>query len=177
MATQHEGGDVFDGNLEFLGQEMAEPRTVQNAGHADDLAVGQARGVAQDLNHGVQRVGDADDEGVGRVLLDARTHGLHDRGVDADQVVAAHARLAGDAGGDDADIGATDGGVAVRALHVGIKAFDGARFSDVQGLALGNAVDDVEKHYVAQFLEADQMGQRAPDVTGADERDFVACHF
>ena len=48
---------------------------------------------------------------LGRVLLDALADRLHHLQVDAEQVVAAHARLARDAGGDDADVGAGDVGI------------------------------------------------------------------
>ena len=112
MAAEHEGGDVLDRNLEFLGEEMTEAGRVEDTGHADDLVVGQPAGVAQHHDHGIQGIGNADDEGLGAVLLDALADGLHDLGIDADQVVAAHARLAGDAGGNDDHVGATDGAVA-----------------------------------------------------------------
>ena len=59
-------------------------------------------------DHGVERVGDDDDEGVGRVLLDALADLLDDLGVDAEQIVAAHAGLARHARGDDDDVGAGD---------------------------------------------------------------------
>ena len=63
---------------------------------------GRPRGLVQRPDHGVERIGDADDEGVGRVLLDALADRLHHLEVDAEQVVAAHAGLARHAGGDDA---------------------------------------------------------------------------
>ena len=44
----------------------------------------------------------------GRVFLDAGADLLHHLEVDAEQIVAAHARLARHAGGDDADVGAFD---------------------------------------------------------------------
>src|SRR3546814_3446266 len=42
VAAQHEGRDVLDGHLELLGQEVAEARRVEHAGHADDLQIGRA---------------------------------------------------------------------------------------------------------------------------------------
>jgi hypothetical protein len=120
-----------------FGQEVGEARRVQDAGHADDLFLGQARELLQGPDHGVERVGDADDEGVGGVGLDAFADGLHDLQVDAQQVVAAHARLARHAGGDDADVGAGDVGIVVDALQRDVLAEHGRGFGDVQGLALG----------------------------------------
>ena len=43
-------------------------------------------------------------------------------------------------------------------------------------LALRNAFGDVEHDDVAEFLQADQMGERAADHAGTDEGDLVACH-
>ena len=68
MAAQHEGRDVFDAHVQFLGEEVAEARAVEHARHADDLVVRQAGELAQRPHHRVERIGDADDEGVRRVL-------------------------------------------------------------------------------------------------------------
>ena len=64
MAAEHEGGDVLDRDAELLGEEVAEAGAVEHAGHADDLVVRQAGEFAQRPDHRVERVGDADDEGV-----------------------------------------------------------------------------------------------------------------
>src|SRR5690606_8110861 len=70
VATQNEGRHIFNGDIEFLGEEQAETGTVENTGHADDHVMRQAAFLAQDPDHGVKRVGDADDEGVRRIFLD-----------------------------------------------------------------------------------------------------------
>ena len=176
MAAQHEGSDVLDRDLEFLGQEIAEACRIEHAGHTDHLVVRQTRNLAQHPHHRIERIGDADDEGVGRILLDALGDLRDDLGVDADQVVAAHARFARYAGGHDDDVGPGDRFVAVDALIGGVHTLDRGQFGDIQALALGNALDDVEQNHVAQLLEADQVGQRSADVPGADECDFAACH-
>ena len=56
------------------------------------------------------------------------------------------------------------------------KPSTGERLGDVERLALRHAVDDVEQHDVAQFLQAGQQGERAADLSGADQRDLLACH-
>jgi len=155
---------------------VTEPRRVEHARHADDHVVRQAREFAQRPDHRVERVGDADDEGVRGVLLDAFADRFHHFQVDAQQVVAAHARLARHAGGDDADIGARDIGVIIGALHHGVEAFGGTRLRDVERFALRGAFGDVEQHHVAKFLDGGQVGQRAADLTGADEGDLGSCH-
>ena len=69
---------------------------------------GKAGDFLHQTDHRIERVGDDDDEGVGRVLLDALADRVDDLGVDADQVVTAHAGLARHAGGHDHDVGAGD---------------------------------------------------------------------
>ncbi len=176
MAAQHEGGDVFNGHVEFLGEEIAETRRIQHAGHADHLVVRQARGLAQHPHHGVQGVGDADDESVRGVLLDAGADLGHDVGVGADQIVAAHARLTRDAGGDDDDVRAFDDGIIAAARIGRIDTLDRGAFGDIERLALRDAVGDVEQDDVAQLLQADQVGQGAANIAGTDECDFLAGH-
>ena len=176
MAAEHEGGDVLDRDLEFLGQEIAEARAVEHAGHADDMGLGQAGEFLQRPHHGVERVGDADDEGFRRVFLEPGADLFHDLEVDAEQIVAAHAGLARHAGGDDADIGALDAGIVVDAGQPGVETVDRRRLRDIEPLALRNALGNIEQHHVAEVLEADQVGERAADHAGADEGYLVACH-
>ena len=52
----------------------------------------------------------------------------------------------------------------------------GAGLHDVERLAGGDAAEHVEQHDVAEFLQADQVGERAADIAGADEGDLVAGH-
>ena len=78
MTAQHKAGDVFDRNLKFIGEEMAEARRVQNAGHADDHMVWEAGKLAQRPYHRIERVGDADDKCIWCVGRDTFTHCLHD---------------------------------------------------------------------------------------------------
>jgi hypothetical protein len=42
MAAEHEGGDVLDRDVELVGEEIAEARGIQHAGHADHLLVRHA---------------------------------------------------------------------------------------------------------------------------------------
>src|SRR5882672_3864998 len=99
VAAEHEGGDVLDRDVEFVGEEIAEARGIQHARHAHHLLVRHARGLLQRPYHGVERIGDADHEGVGRVFLDAGADLLHHLEIDAQEIVAAHAGLARHPGG------------------------------------------------------------------------------
>ncbi len=130
---------------------------------------GQSGEFLQRPDHRVERVGDADHEGVRRVGCNALAHGFHHLEVDAQQIVTAHPRLARHAGGDDADVGACDVGIGIDALQARVEPFDGAAFGDVEGFALRRAFGDIEKNDVAEFLEGRKVGERATDLSGADE--------
>ena len=104
----------------------------------------QAAGLLQRPHHRVERIGDADDEGVRRVFLDAGADLLHHLEIDAEQIVAAHAGLARHAGGDDADVGALDRLVGIGAGELGVEAVDRRGLGDVERLALRDAFGDVE---------------------------------
>ena len=149
---------------------------VEHARHADDHVVRQAREFAQRPHHRVERVGDADDERVGGVVLDALADRLHHLQVDAEQIVAAHAGLARDTGGDDDHVGAGDILVIVRPGDLRVEALDRAALRQIERLALRHALDHVEQDDVAEFLLRGEMGERAADVAGADQRDLLAGH-
>ena len=78
--------------------------------------------------------------------------------VDADQVVAGHAGLARDAGGDDDDVGALEIGIIVRPEIIGVEAVDRRGLGDIERLALRNALDHVDEGDVAKLLEAGEEG-------------------
>jgi hypothetical protein len=173
---KHKGGNVFHRHVQLLCQEMTEARAVQHTRHAHDLGVRHAGEFLQRPDHGVQRIGDADDKGARAIGLDAFAHRRHHLEVDAQQVVAAHARLARHAGGDDHHIGAGDIGVTVGAPEFGVEAVHRTGLAEIQRLALRQAFHDVEDHHIAQFLQGHQMGQRAADLSTANESDFPARH-
>ncbi len=77
---------------------------------------------------------------------------VHDLGVGGDEIVAAHARLTRDAGGDDDDIGALDRLVIAGAGIFAVEAFNRRCFRDIQRLALRHTIDDVEQDDVAEVL-------------------------
>ena len=57
-----------------------------------------------------------------------------------------------------------------------VDTLDRRGLRDVEALALRDTFRDVEHDDVAEFLEPDQMGERAADHTRADEGNLVACH-
>ena len=65
VAAEDEGSDVFDADVELLGDEGAEAGRVEHAGHADDALAIEAGLAVGGLGHGVERIGD-DDENATR---------------------------------------------------------------------------------------------------------------
>ena len=105
VASQHHAAHVVHADVQLLGKEGLEAARVQHAGHADDALAVEARQLVGCLRHGVQRIGDHDQEALGRIRDHLRDYVLHDLVVGLQQVVAAHARLAGNAGRDDDNVG------------------------------------------------------------------------
>ena len=57
------------------------------------------------------------------------------------------------------------------------KPSTGADWAMIERFALRNAFDDVEQHDVAQFLQPDEMRERAADLARADQRNLVTSHL
>ena len=97
-----------------------------------------------------------------RIALGECSTALLDDGADdarvlGEQVVAAHARLARQAGGDDDDVRAGRVGVVVRAGDRHVVADDRRRLGQVERLALGQALDDVDQHDVGERALGDAL--------------------
>ena len=96
-----------------------------------------------------------------------------DLGVLGQQVVAAHAGLPGEAGGDHADVRAGGGVVVAAAGDAGVEAQHRRRLHHVQGLAGGELGGHVHHHHVGQVGLRDQLGTGGAHVAGAHHGDFV----
>lgn len=98
---------------------------------------------------------------------------LDDLCVDADQILAAHARLARHAGRDDDDLGARRRSIAVRivrqsrdALHRRVKVQHVSRLHDVDGLAFRHAFLDInEDDLAAERLRRKDVRNGSSDIT------------
>ncbi|OLC10927.1 MAG: hypothetical protein AUH41_01785 [Gemmatimonadetes bacterium 13_1_40CM_66_11] len=98
---------------------------------------------------------------------------LDDIGVGADQVVAAHSRLASDARGDDDQLRSRRRAVVVRPDDTGIEAFDWRGLVLVECLTLRDAVDDVnENDSASELFFGEALGGGGADIPGADHSDF-----
>ena len=103
MAAEHEGGDVLDRDVEFVGEEVAEARRVEHAGHADDHAAAAGRSIFCSA-HTMASSGLVMQmtKALGAYFLMPEPTCSITFEIDVEQIVAAHAGLARHAGGDDA---------------------------------------------------------------------------
>ena len=147
---------------------------VENAGHADDSLAGEAGFFEGGLGHGVKGVGDDDENGVGRGGDGFTDDVGHDVEVGVEEVVTAHAGLAGDACGDDDDVGVRGVGVVVGADDGDVALFDGHGLKEVEGFALGHTFDDVDEDYVGELFGGDPVGCGCTDVAGTYDGYFLA---
>ncbi len=112
------------------------------------------------MRHGVQWVGHDDENAVGRILYHLADNRLHDVVIRVEQVVAAHAGLARDAGRDDDNIRIGSVFVVVGAADVGIALLDRHGLEQIEPLALRYAFDDVDQDYIGEFFGSDPVGGR-----------------
>ena len=167
---------VLDADAELLGDERPEPGAVEHAGHPEHALAREARRRHRDVAHRVERIGHDDQDRVRGMLRGL----LHDRpddtGVLGQQVVAAHPRLPGQARGHDDDVGAGRVRVVVGADDARIVPDDRGRLGEVEALALGQPLDDVDQDHVGEAGLGDALGGGGADVAGADHGDLVAGH-
>ena len=176
MPAQNKCGYVFDRHVKFISEEVTEASAVQNASHADDFVMRQARKFAQGPDHRVQRIGDADHKRIGAIGFDAFANGLHHFEVDADEVIAAHPRLARNTGGNDHNIAACDIGVIIGALKVAVKAINGGSLRQIERLTSGHSLGDIEQDNIAHLFHRSEVSQSAADHASANEGNFVTSH-
>ena len=67
-------------------------------------------------------------------------------------------------------------GIGRGAGEFGVEAGDRRGLGDIERLAVRHALDHVEEDDVAEFLQADEMGERAADLAGADQGDLGTGH-
>src|SRR5205814_10231423 len=124
--------------------------------------------------HGVQRIGDHDEDAIRRGGDAFADYILHDLVVGVEQIVAAHAGLARNAGGDHHNVGVGGIGVVIGAAHCRVPLLDGHGFQQVEAFALRHAFDDVDKHHVSQLFAGDPVSGGGADIASAHNGDFLA---
>ncbi len=99
---------------------------------------------------------------------------LHHFVVGEQQIVAAHARLARQTGGDHHHIGVRRRLIIVSAGDRHIVAFDGPHLEHVQALALRHAFHHVDQNHIAQFFHGEINGAARANISSAHYGDFIA---
>jgi len=136
-------------------------RGIEHAGHAHHAVLGKAADAIRGLHHGIERIGDHDEYRAGRELDDVLDDGFDDLVIRAQQIVAAHAGLAREAGGDHDDVAVR--GLAVIAAGGGdagdarVRARDRGRFEHVERFAGGRAFNDIREDDVGEFVVHDAL--------------------
>ena len=174
MAAQHESLHVLDGDAERLRDKGPVARCIQNASHADDAVLRKPAHLVGGLRHGIERVGDHKQNRVRRILHRLLDCALHHVVVGLEQIVAAHARLAREACGHYHQVGIRRVGVAVGAFDADVVAFDGPALEQIEPLALRDALQDVDHHYVSELLVRQAVGHCRAHIARADHRHFFA---
>ena len=132
------------------------------------------------MRHGVERIGDHDDDAVGRVLDDLFDDSFDDVVVGFEEIVAAHAGLARKTGGDDDDIAVGGAGIIAGrggdAGGVSVGFGDGRGFDHVESFAGWRAIENVGKDDVGEFHVNDALRGSGADEAGADYGYFFSAH-
>ena len=177
MTAEDESSDIFDADFELVGDEGAEAGGVENAGHADYAFAGEAAQFVCGLGHGIERIGDDDQDAIRRVLNDFADDVFHDFVVGVQQVIAAHAGLARNSGGDDNDVGIRGVRIIIGADDVRIALLDGHGFEQVEAFALRHAFDDVDEDDVGEFFRSDPVSGGRANITRTYDAYFLAHDF
>ena len=155
VAADDHAVDVVDVGARSLGQVALETRRVECAAHADDAVLRKARRLERQIGQRIHRVGDHDDDGAGRIFHHVLDHALHDVGVGAYQLLARHARLAGNTRGDDYHV--RIGGLLIvvgDAHELGVEIHQRRALVHVQHLAFRKTFLDVDQDDFARNFAA-----------------------
>src|SRR5688572_3411921 len=175
VAAEHKRRDVLNRHVQLHRDERAHARRVEHAGHADDALARELTEAVDRLRHRVERIGHRNNDAVGRMLDDLGGDVLHDLVIHVQQVVAAHAVLARHAGSDDDDVGVGAFGEILRADpdHARRRAFDRARFVNVERDAGGFRIRNVNDYDVSELFLRDRTRHRCADIArAANHRHF-----
>ena len=128
----------LDAHAKLHRNKRAKSGRIQDAGLAHDTLGRKTAYRKRVLRHCIQRVADYDHHRCGAGVLNLCGHRADDLGIGGQQVVATHARLAGNAGGDDDHVAVGRVGVVARADNIAVETHDRRGFHQIQGLAFGH---------------------------------------
>ncbi len=174
MAAQQHGLNIFDRAADFLRQERAVASGIQYATLTDNPILGEATDLPGQGSHGVQGVGDDDQNRVRAMGLHGLNTGGGDVGIVAHQLLTGHARRARLARGQDHDIRVRRGGVVAAARDAQVEPFDRTSLKQVKSLTLCNTREDVDQHNVGQLFACDPVGAGRANEPRSDDSNFLA---
>jgi len=159
---------------EGLGADNVEGGDTEETARVEDSLALQNLG--RDGDSRVDGVGNDQDEGLGGDLSSDLDQALDDAGVDVEQVVTGHARLAGNTGGDDDDVGILEGSLG--ALVGGQEAAHFRVGRDVRqiGRDTGGVDDIVERELVNEGRELQEQREGLANATSSTSNDGLD-HF
>src|SRR5262249_21972126 len=149
--------EVPEAAVKAAGNDGRETAGFEFHRHADYAFPRKSTELISSLRHRIERVRDHNQDAIRGVLHHFAHYGLHDPVIRVEQIVAAHAGLARDAGGNDDDVGIRRIFVVVRATDVGVTFFDRHRLKQVEALPLWHTLDYVDQDDVRQFLGRDPV--------------------
>ncbi len=157
MSTQHVAVHVLHAHPQLHRHEGSHASRIQDPSLADHPASGQSAGLHRQVGHGIQRIGQ-DDEDRLRGGLQSRLHRFaHDLAVRLKQVIAAHPRFAWQASGQHHQVGAGGLAIAIAASHLHVGADHRHGFGQIQGFTLWHALHDVYQHQLGDLAFGQEM--------------------
>ncbi len=164
---------ILHRNFELGGNKQPESRRIQNTRHPDYPVGSKPAHLQGDVHHDIERVGNDDDNGVGRLRHRGQRTGFHDGHIGIGEIIPAHAGFAGETCGDDDDIGSGCLGVGIGSCDAGVRHFNGRGLGNVESLPLRHTFNDVQKNdIVGEFLINDPLRGSGADVARTDDGDF-----
>ena len=174
MATQHHRGHVLERYAKFFGNKCTEAGRIQHAGHTDNPILTELRNLVRRPAHGIQRIGNQNQDAIRRILHRLFGGGANHLVVGDQKIVAAHAGFARKSGGDNDDVGIRGGLVAIDARDADVIAFNGTGFQKVEGFPLGNPLHHIHQNHIGQFLLRNAEGAIGADIARAYNSDFFS---
>ncbi len=163
-------------SVQFQGNKGAETCGIQYTRHADDSFTRQAGNFLCHVDHGVERIGNDDDDRVLGVLHDLFGNAFNDIGVDFEQVRAVLARFARNAGSDDDDVGIGGIFVVVGPGDDTVECQQAAGLLQVERFTLRDAFRDIDQHHVSEVFVRGQLSHGGAHLSGADYGNPVPFH-
>ena len=160
MTADHHAVHVVDVGAGGFRQVTFETGRIQGATHADNPVFGKSRSLERQISQRIHRVGDHDDDRAGRIFHHVLDHAFHNVGVGADQLLAGHARLAGNTRGDHHHVRVGSLLVVVgHADELRIEIHQRRTLVHIQHLTLRQALFDVdEDHFARHFAASHHIG-------------------